>query len=412
VEKFVVVIWRSIAANGARARFLAVALIVYATLLVASDFLRFPIRLDEVHFWPTTLWFFADGLPSVERLRNYPGALNTPLPFLITGSLEYFFHGGISVARGLNFALSFALFVSIGALGRFSLRAFLCAAGLALCPYFFLVSLHDYTDMIPVAFIAAAIVLYFSDQHWWCALCCALAIASRQYAVAFPAAIFGYELLLRLSGQVRGSVAPLLAPLLASLSLLGWFFLFGGMAPQTEMTQQGIVVSRWFPDHVLYFLSCVGFYFVFIELILFRSLQEIQRTPYRVAATVILVCIAFWSFPPISNPAEYPIPTMGYLDRGLRFVAAGPVRIASLCAFAILACLRFQLFSLGSILLAANALTMIKAPLAWDKYALPLLAILWLMKAAGWLEMANVPQLRRILARATGSRGPPISSVK
>jgi len=61
--------------------------IVFIGVLIGFNFPRFPIRADELHFWPTSLWLFHDGIPSVERLRSY-NEFSTPLPFLIFGGLE------------------------------------------------------------------------------------------------------------------------------------------------------------------------------------------------------------------------------------------------------------------------------------------------------------------------------------
>ncbi len=103
--------------------------VVFIGVLIGFNFLRFPIRADELHFWPTSLWLFHDGIPSVERLRSY-NELSTPLPFLIFGGLEQVFHGGIAAGRGVNLAASLAIVMLIGAAGRFSTRSILSVAGL------------------------------------------------------------------------------------------------------------------------------------------------------------------------------------------------------------------------------------------------------------------------------------------
>src|ERR1700685_3373207 len=127
--------------------FFAAIAVVFLALLAGFDFLRFPIRADELHFWPASVALFQNGPPTLGQLQTY-NELSTPLPFLIFGGLEYAFHGGIVVGRAINAASSFAILVIIGALGNFSLRALLCAAGLILFPYFALVGTHLYTDPI------------------------------------------------------------------------------------------------------------------------------------------------------------------------------------------------------------------------------------------------------------------------
>jgi hypothetical protein len=379
----------SIKSPGA-AIFISSAIIVYVVLLIVFDGLSFAPRLDEQHFWPNTLWLFADGWPSLDRLRTY-NELNTPLPFLVTGAVEHIFHGGIRVARSINFALSFVVLILIGALGEFSSRAIRCTAGLLLCPYFVFVSVHDYTDMMPAALLAIAMAFQFNRRPWWCAVCCALAIACRQYAVAFPAAIFAYEVVAPSDGRTDQRLSSYLAPLVACATLLGWFVLFGGLAPQIAVETQSVSVTRWYPEHTLYFLSCIGLYFVVVEAILFQSWRGLRAAWWKIVLTILLIAAAFAVFPPWGN-VNNPVASMGYLDRLLRMILADIPRVAVLCVFAIICCLRFRLFSLAGILVAANAILMIKAHVAWDKYALPLIAVLWLMKSAGWLEPFDEPQ--------------------
>ena len=71
-------------------------------------FLRFPLQADETHFWPTTIYLFQDGFPSLDRLRSY-NELNTPLPFLIFGAVEYYFHFGVVAGRAINLLTSLLL---------------------------------------------------------------------------------------------------------------------------------------------------------------------------------------------------------------------------------------------------------------------------------------------------------------
>src|SRR6202451_3830010 len=94
--------------------FFAAIAVVFLALLAGFDFLRFPIRADELHFWPASVALFQNGLPSLSQVQSY-NELSTPLPFLIFGGLEYVFHGGIVVGRAVNTASSFATLIIIGA---------------------------------------------------------------------------------------------------------------------------------------------------------------------------------------------------------------------------------------------------------------------------------------------------------
>ncbi len=353
---------------------------VYAAALLYLDLLRFPVRADELHFWPTTLALFERGFPSLEQLRSY-NELSTPLPFLIFGSLETAFHGGIVVGRALNIAVSLALLALIAAAGRFSAAALLCAVGLLAFPYFLPVSTHLYTDIIATALAVAGFALHQSGRYALGAFAFVLAIASRQLAVAFPLALVAHEALRQWrAGELRFDPAWA-APLLAALTFGAWVLFYGGLAPATALQQQSLDMGRWYPNHALYFLTTIGLYFVIVEAVLFRSLAALRRPAWPNIALAFLVAALFVAFPPLANVNTI-TDTMGYLDRATRLVLGDTARMMLYALLAALACLRFSPFSLGGLVLYANAGLMLKAHVAWDKYALPVLAVLWLLRAA------------------------------
>jgi hypothetical protein len=367
--------------------FFGTLFVAFLALLAGFDFLRFPVRADELHFWPASVALFQNGLPTFGQLQTY-NELSTPLPFLIFGGLEYVFHGGIVVGRAINAASSFATLVIIGALGNFSLRALLCAAGLILFPYFALVGTHLYTDPLAVLCVVAGVALYLRGRFWTSAVCFIVGIACRQYVVAFPFALLARGVLLHARiGQIalRGEA---IAPAIATLSLAGWYVFFGGFAPQTALHVQNVIAGRLYPEHGLYFLTCIGCYFVVVEFILFRSVDPLLAPGRGVIAIAALVSVLFVFFPPIGN-INPPVPTMGYLDIAVRSVLPTPARVILFWALAVLAALRLRALSIGGLMLYANAALLACAHVAWDKYALPMLATLWLLKSADRLDEAE-----------------------
>jgi hypothetical protein len=364
--------------------FVGIALI-YVGVLIALDFLRFPLRADEQHFWPTTLWFFHDGLPTLSELRSYD-ELSTPLPFLLFGAIAHFTGSGIVVARVVDFVLSAGFVLLIGAVGRFSLWSGLCALGLIACPYFLAVSTHYYTDMITVAFVGIGLAFHLAKRPFWSGFWFILAIACRQYAVAFPVAI----LMSNISDAVVTRSARVnscqVAMMIAIISLGAWYAFFGGPVPQGALASQAVSeVARWYPAHGLYFLACVGLYFVVVEIVIFRSLSGIARPTWIQLLIAVAMVALFYAFPPSHN-VNGGFATMGYMDKAARFLLGDGERIALFCALALLSCLRFTPLSLAGTMLYSNAALMIAAPVAWDKYALPLLACFWLLKSAGRLD--------------------------
>jgi hypothetical protein len=364
--------------------FFAAVAAVFVVVLVAFDFLRFPVRADELHFWPTSVGLFQNSLPSIEQLRTY-NELNTPLPFLIFGGLEHVFHGGIVVGRATNLASSLAVILIIGAAGGFSLRSFLCATGLLPFPYFLLVGTHLYTDPLAVLFTVGGIALYLRKWHWTAALCLLMAIACRQYIVAFPLALVARELVCQMRSRRVDIGAELISPAIAALSLAGWYLFFGAAAPEPALHAQNIGAGRFYPEHGLYFLTCIGLYFVVVECLLFRSTKHLLRPEPWPIAIAVAISVLFWFCPPIENVNTI-VPTMGYFDIAARSILPAPARAILFWALAVLACVRFRPLSLSGLMLYANAVLMIGAHVAWDKYALPMLAALWLLKSADQID--------------------------
>jgi hypothetical protein len=368
---------------------MCVLVLIYLACVVAFEGLTFAPTKDERHFWPTSLEF-SSFPPSVSALRSY-NELNTPLPFVVFGAIEGLFQGGIAAGRAVNLVLSFLMVCVIGfAAGQPTSRAFLSVAGLLSFPYFLGVATHLYTDIMASFFVLSGVVFHLKGGYAASALSFILAIACRQYAVAFPLAILVGELLV--AARLRSPIprGPALASLAAVASLAGWYLFFGGFAPPVALAAQGLDTGRLFVDHGLYFLACVGVYFVLVEAVLFRRRfwEKIPPAGYFLATAI---AILFLFFPPLQN-VNFAIPAMGFLDVAARWAFNDILRMTLLGVLAVCAALRFSRFDLSSLFVWANALIMMKAHIGWDKYALPLLVVLWYMKSLGALDGHNWPR--------------------
>ncbi len=93
--------------NRAQQKFLFLLAIsaLYIALVTWLDFLRGPYWHDEIIFWETSVSFSDQLLFSIDDLRDYK-ELNTPLPFIVFGAVEYLFGQGIAAGRLLNLMLS------------------------------------------------------------------------------------------------------------------------------------------------------------------------------------------------------------------------------------------------------------------------------------------------------------------
>lgn len=361
---------------------------IYGALFVSMDYLAFEPRWDEPSFWRATALFSSNWLPTADALRSY-GELNTPLPFILYGLVEKLTGMGIRGGRILNFAtsLSIALVVAsvIRARGMESVPAL---AGLLLFPYFLYYGALLYTDHIAAFLVLLGVRAHLARHHAWTVVWFVLAIASRQYMVAFPLALVGYELIAMLrSGRLRFKWSWF-APLAAALSLLGWIAFFGGLsppsfeasqnapAPELASTYSASLFPRFRPENIIFLLAVVGLYFVIPEAILYRR-SPVRLRSRRMAAITVLSLVAV-------SVLYAPYPDHGLIKK-LAHQMPDLVVYAALAGLAVLTGLRFPRFNLGLCMLLAHCAVMTGA-WAWDKYALPLLVVLWYLRARGLID--------------------------
>lgn len=361
--------------------FLTALVALYTALFFAFNQLDFPPIWDEIRFWQASLLFSQHPIPNLAQLQNYT-ELNTPLPFIVFGWLENLFHQGAKSGRLLNLILSSVLVFLIGApLDRKPGYGILSAIGLLLCPYYLWLSAHLYTDIIATFFAFFGVWFYLRDRHWLSSVAFILAIASRQFMLAFPVAIFFYEAIVSFRKGVRFRWYWL-PPILAASSIFGWILLFDGLAPSPAISQEfvpSVQKSFWAvtPSSSLYFLACLGLYFVIPEWGLFsrrfqfKSLLNFKNLSIAIGLLLLLVCF------PVQE-------AHGILDKASNILPnwANQFLIYTL---ALLACIRFSQFNLAFCLVLLNTLLMLKAyPL--DRYTLTLLVVFWYFKSIYLLD--------------------------
>ena len=148
------------------------------------------------------------------------------------------------------------------------------------------------------------------------------------------------------------------------------------------------------PTNGLYFLICLGGYFVVPEFVLFCLLPG-RRSPLRALftpknaglAAVLLGAFAIW--PPVFGEL-HTRGAMGMFNRAGHLLV--PDQTARICVYFVLAwltCVRFARIDLGFWLIFTNIAIMMYST-GWDKYLLPVLAAFW------------------YLGPANGSCGPPL----
>lgn len=351
---------------------------VYLAVFLLLDRFTEPPEWDEVDFWQTTLSFSHSLLPSFEQLRDY-SELNTPLPFIIFGGLEYLFHQGVAAGRLLNFTLCFIIAFVVGVpLYHQGKHRMLAAIGLLLCPYFLWLGTRLYTDMIAIFFSFWGVWFYLRNQHGWSGLAFVLAIASRQFMLAFPVGIACYEIVACWRSGWRWS-PRWIVPLLAASTIFGWIWLFNGPVPASGAVLRNIppVQQQTFalaPDASLLFLASVGLYFVIPEWFLFSRRLEWRSVCSRKNGLIAAgLLILFILFPPVE--------LTGLIEAKLTdYFPHQALKFPFFYGLALLTCVRFSRIDLSFWLLLIHCGLMLKA-YPWDKYAVPLIVVFWYFKS-------------------------------
>ncbi|MEM6519499.1 MAG: hypothetical protein AAF722_09245 [Cyanobacteria bacterium P01_C01_bin.70] len=360
--------------------------LIYLLVVTYLDFLTGPIWWDEGRFWKSSLTFSDSLIPTMRDLRTYD-SLNTPLPFILFGWVEYFSGGGMFAARWFNLFLSLGIVAIIGWPTRQrGGRTLLCLIGLFMCPYFLWLSGRLYTEMVACTFVLLGMIAYVNNRHLLSGVAFILAISSRQYMLAFPVAIATYEFLRVAQNYWQTKTIDWqqqlrwIAPFVASLSILGWFMLFQGLAPAITTAKAAPEVQQtlWALElgGAVNFLSFIGTYLVIPELILFPPKTPIQTLKQEwkkwllIAGLLLAFCL-------LSPPL---VTGNGNVVKIAELLPYYGLQMALYYGLALLACIRFAKPDLMFWIVIVHAAMMTKA-LPWDRYVLPLAVSFWYLKS-------------------------------
>lgn len=418
--------------SNQRFLFIASVVAIYATLVVWLGWLQTPAIWDEGNFWQTSLLFSDSLLPSPDDFAQYR-ELSTPLPFVVFGWVEYLLGQGILGGRLFNLMLSVGMAFVIGwPDAKRGSRALLCFVGLLLCPYYLFLSGRLYTEMISCLFGLLGVMAYVKNRHVLSGGVFVMAIASRQYMIAFPAAIALYEFARAIAKMhtaqlnsserflkkrsERNTIATFfrldfsraswsdhwrwLIPAISTLSIFGWIYLFGGLAPPLAIESRptpSIQKSTWALNFGagLNFLTFIGFYLVIPEFILFRAYASwkivlLKRRKVVIIAIALLLC--FVASPPNMNAHGIVANLTDFLLQDIFNMGAQLALISKLIIFyalALLACVRFCQFDLLAAFIFLNSFIMTKA-YPWDKYILPLAVVFWYLKSINFKKQPEL----------------------
>lgn len=372
--------------------------VVYVIVFFLKENFTVELYQDEFHYLPAAVFFSHEPIPSIDLLKSY-NELNTPIPFILGGWVVNIFGENIQYLRLLTFGVSFILIMLFvwNSPDR-SKRFWLCLIGLMAFPNYYLCSVYYYTDIFAWVFLLGGIIAYIKRIHWAGLLLFVGAISCRQYMLAFPAAIVGYELvgILKNSSGIKDFVSKLFSDktwiyyTVAFLSIIPWFLLWNGPAPAAVMAEQHYDSDKLVQynfGYVMYASVCLAVYYVIPEVLITRKLAYFIEYPRKyprlfvVLLLLIATLIIFFPAKQAHNP-YFTWPYLGYVDQlFMTLHITGLVKQICFGLLMLITLMRFisPQFNLGSWMFVLNTLLLGKAQLSWDKYSLPVIMALWFL---------------------------------
>jgi hypothetical protein len=393
---------------------LALLLVFGATFLLADRLCFAPVK-DEIHFLESARIFAAPF--GLEQLRSYPEVV-TPLALVVWGSLERLTGEGLWAGRFLNLLCSFALALMVGfARPPLSVRSMLATVGMLAFPYTLPLSVHLYTDVIAAALAGAATVAVLQRRPALAFVSAGAAIATRQYLVQVPAALAASESLAWLGGS-PGRWKTALACAAAVATLVIWVAFFGGLAPRAGIEAwvplypaPMLEASAFVLHHGLFALTGLGAYFVLLEALLYRELPARDALLRPRALLVAAVLAGLFAVDPPFLTASHPGGPIGRISRLL--LPSPDFDRARVCVYyllALAAAVRFTArLDAAFWIVAAGVVLSMKQQIPWEKYLLPTLSSLWILRAAGELRPYGEGERTESTSNSLTKQSSPIS---
>jgi hypothetical protein len=373
--------------------------VVFIIIFILKNHLTGDLYQDEHHYLPTAVQFSKQPIPSLHLLETYE-QLNTPIPFILGGWTLNLLGEDIKNLRLLTFCLSYVLLlVFIWASPPTSrLRFWLGLIGLMIFPNYYLISVFYYTDIFAMLFVLLGLVYYLHESHLLGAIFFAAAISSRQYMLAFPAAIVVDELVkgFRKSNSLAGMPGIMLLNKtwiyysVSVLSIVPWIILWKGLAPKALLIvqhyDQNQLIAYNF-GYVLYVSAIIACYYVIPEAIFTRKVKYYIEYP-RLYPKYFFSMITGIALLALISPAKqaynpyFTWPYLGYIDQFMVTVGLnGMIKQVLFALLMLIACMRFisPKINLAGWFFIINTLLLGKAQLSWDKYSLPLIMTLWFL---------------------------------
>jgi hypothetical protein len=358
--------------------------------LVRSHFLMGPLYGDEKHFFPNTLSLIPFRMEKLKTFRE----LSSPAFFV---AFSYVLQ---ALGRNVAWCRLLVLLSLVGCAIVYRSLALKVArrsgaapaaapASLILLltfPYFVGCGIYYYTDIPALFFALLAYSAHERQKTGGAVLWATLALHCRQVYVFLPLAVGAFEAWRWWRTRERQALSRAALWLVPVASLLPYVLLWHAPTPMRIVNPRLADLPAIMPWHLAYMLAACGLYLLPLAI-----LSGGRHWSWGKLGCVAAGVAFFIAFPPRPNLyfqlVAAPIATLGFLDSALRALVGGKVEMVILAAGAgSAAALHYELLFRShddhrdafKWIIAAFWFVSLFDHLAWDKYILPVLPLLYL----------------------------------
>ena len=359
--------------------------------LVRTGFLTGPLYGDETHFFSSTISLIPSRLGNLDTLKE----LSSPSFFIAFSFALQLLGKSIVWCRLLVLLTLFgcawgyhrtaAEIVRKSGSPRVSVH--ITWILLLTFPYFVGSGVYYYTDIPALFFAILAFGAHEKGKTGMAILWSTLALHCRQYLVFIPLGMTAFALWQWLRGGGRKSLLLAVAWLLPMLTFIPYLLFWGGLSPMIRNNPRLAELPLVMPWHVTYLAAACGLYLLPLAIWLGWRRWSVGKFAWVVTALLL-----FSIFPPRSNVfyglTGSSFPTLGFLDIALRglFGARGETALLA-GGMGAAAVLHYELLVRGrqedgnslKWMVAAFWVMNLFSHLAWEKYLLPVLALLYFL---------------------------------
>ena len=292
-------------------------------MVIATDFLRCNLQLDEKHHIET-IRLFVNSF-SLHSFTTY-AEMQPPFSYMLYALAGIACGDHVWVYRLLTLAFAgmtiFVLFLVLRVLTESNGRALIGCMVFLANPYVMGLSVFVYSDMLGLLFLSLAVLASLHQRPWL--FCCAAActILLRQFNVFAPLAVAVWATVLWLRCRKPGALLFPGAALLSLIPAVVLFLYWGDFAPPHGMRLRNPWQSRGFhPSYIIAYLTLLPVYAAPVVVFFKRQIFSIKR--FGIASLVGLVYFVFPIKVLSSIKLLMNLETVGFFHKFLKAITAG-----------------------------------------------------------------------------------------